>query len=413
MGKNTRRIENIEQYRHSASVADPVGYVITYQDEIYRVIKPDAEQMVRNLLNSSFIEMFFDNGLVKTKLSDLQVKGSNLVLKHDKVEFISIPEEWCRATITDVAIALCNLESILWEHGYSMKDGQLPNCVVDYTTPIMIDFGSVVPLNSLPNHKNITFPWDWSGGFMQGIKAYLGIDLSKIRDTYSSSPQAVFSGFIDELRNKFTPSANNTEWSGYAGGSINLETNIKHINYMNIISKLDAHTLLDIGANKGRFSIMAANEGYEVVAFDIDKSSIENLYYYAKKSGLPVLALVMDFLQPTPMFARAKGYGPDKGQRSAYDRLACDVSVFSAVIHHLCLRRNISFETIADGISKFSKKYALVEFVPLNDRHVGGWSKPSWYTQENFINIMNEYGFPYYEIYDSAPKPRTWILFWR
>lgn len=410
-----RYIENPLDYRSPASVADPYGYVIEYSGGVYRVIEDHAIPIVKTILEHPKLNMWFNMGLVRTTISDLKVKGYNLVLEHQKVLFRSVMEEWCRPMAHDVAVNACELQRLFWRDGFSMKDGQFSNFMVNYTNPVMIDFGSIVPINALQKYRGLKFPWDWSGHFMEDVWECLGIDLHDIREANLDKPNEVCDEFIGELQSSYAGEKAHTEWSGYDGDFINLETNIKHINYMKIISKLHAQTLVDIGANKGRFSLMAADEGYEVVAFDIDRPSIQELYYKSLNEMHPILPLVMDFMNPTPMIARGGEFYANQGlgHEDAYTRLACDVSVFSAVIHHLCLRQGVTFEQVADRLDKFTKKYALVEFIPLEDVHVGSWAKPHWYTLETFIKVMESRGFPYYTVEESAPHPRKWVLFWR
>ena len=151
---------------------------------------------------------------------------------------------------------------------------------------------------------------------------------------------------------------------------------------------------------------MAALLGSKVVAFDSDEACIAQLYHDAKEKNLPILPLLMDFRFPSP------GYGLcDKGGLPATVRFQCDLVLALALVHHVVFEGHFNFELIAKGLSDFSRRWLLVEFVPKEDRFVSQWWSPrySWYTLDNFMKELT-HQFRSVRIYSSHPAPRVLLL---
>ena len=60
-----------------------------------------------------------------------------------------------------------------------------------------------------------------------------------------------------------------------------------------VLKSLPHESVLDIGANKGLFSILAAKAGHKVISVDYDIGAIDALYRDNKKYGLPIVAVGM------------------------------------------------------------------------------------------------------------------------
>ena len=65
--------------------------------------------------------------------------------------------------------------------------------------------------------------------------------------------------------------------------------------------------VLDVGANEGRFSLLAARRGAEVVAIDSDPVVVGSIWRRASAESLNVLPLVVDFTRPTPAWDGVTG----------------------------------------------------------------------------------------------------------
>jgi SAM-dependent methyltransferase len=128
--------------------------------------------------------------------------------------------------------------------------------------------------------------------------------------------------------------------------------------------------VLDIGANTGTYSLMAAEAGAEVVALDSDAAAIESLWRTALERGRAVTALVANIARPTP----AVGWR-NREQLSLLDRLAgkFDLVLMLAVIHHLILREQLPLAHIGDLCASLTSRWLVLEWVPPSDSMYQEW----------------------------------------
>ncbi len=144
--------------------------------------------------------------------------------------------------------------------------------------------------------------------------------------------------------------------------------------------------VLDIGANEGRFSLLAARRGAEVVAIDSDPVVTGSIWRRAAAENLNVLPLVVDFTRPTP----AVGWR-NRECASFLDRAAgnFDLVMMLAVAHHILVTERIPLEDLLALADELSREYVLIEFVapadPMFQRIVRGRDElyahfsPEWF----------------------------------
>ncbi|KKL69707.1 hypothetical protein LCGC14_2112240, partial [marine sediment metagenome] len=394
---------------NSASGLDPTGIVFHFEGNIYRGITPRAMEEAKQVLSFGNIERIYNTGFVRTKI-EKNIKSNQypLILKHKKVEFLSYIVEWVPDMIRDAALMLIDIGEEISKTGYILGDGHSHNLFFDFCKPVYIDFGSLL------KHRSI-FPTGSFGSLW--INEIVNISNLKFEDYEKLCTQhAIKNGFFENLR-EWLLSADLkypiTEWSGYGQRPFaNVERNelpAKQISYLNLLEKykeLGCETLLDVGANQGIYSEKAEDMGYRVVASDIDKVTIAKLYRRARDSGKKILPLVFDLNNPT------KAHGKQSpGYPAGYDRLKCDVVIALALIHHTSYKQGITFEHFSDYMNRFTKRFAVVEFIPPEDVHIRGWpNKPEEYNLDNFIASMMKY-FKTYEILEANPEPRVLVAF--
>lgn len=161
----------------------------------------------------------------------------------------------------------------------------------------------------------------------------------------------------------------------------------KQKNIYRILTELRPTSVLDVGCSTGFYSKLAALAGSQVVAFDLDPVRITQLYHDARSQKLSILPLIMDFTKPTP------SRGPcSHWSLAASERFQCDLVLALKLVHHLV--RDIYFEQIVEGLASFSKRWLIVEFIPLEDPEVANkwWASrmASWYKLDNFIHALEK-----------------------
>ena len=152
----------------------------------------------------------------------------------------------------------------------------------------------------------------------------------------------------------------------------------------NALQKFKPQTVLDIGANTGWFSILAARSGARVLAMDNDAACMDILYRKAKEERLPILPVVMDFTSPTPEVAahvslenssrrqlsRFKSNGPIL--RSSVQRMQGDFVLALAILHHLVLGSGKKLGDVIKTLASYAGEALLIEFVSREDPLIVG-----------------------------------------
>ncbi|NJL51301.1 MAG: class I SAM-dependent methyltransferase [Hydrococcus sp. SU_1_0] len=180
----------------------------------------------------------------------------------------------------------------------------------------------------------------------------------------------------------------------------------KQQNIHKILTELQPISVLDIGCGRGWYSKLAARLGSKVVAFDINEDCITQLYDDSCSEHLPILPLIMDFTKPTP----ARGLG-DHWAIAATKRFQCDLVLALAVLDDIVFRQRLNFEQIVEGLSQFSKNWAIVEFIPPESSEFAELfsKRVDWYTLDNAIATLKK-EFSKVTILPSYPEGRVLLL---
>jgi hypothetical protein len=173
-----------------------------------------------------------------------------------------------------------------------------------------------------------------------------------------------------------------------------------------ILRELRPNSVLDMESNTGWYSKLAALLGSHVVAFDNDLERVTQLYHHARDERLPILPLMMDFVDPTP----ARGLS-SHWAIAATERFQCDMVMALGLVHKIVFKRSLNFEQIVEGLASYSKRWLLVEFVPSGDEELcnSGSQLHSWYTIENLVATLRRW-FRRIDIRPSHPSPRVLLL---
>ncbi len=214
------------------------------------------------------------------------------------------------------------------------------------------------------------------GGLLRGCRRQLKALAPKDRE------QSTWSGYLDH-KSLYTP-AQLMEKERFVGEALDLATGPS-------TDRQRPMRVLDVGANEGRFSLLAARRGAEVVAIDSDPVVTGSIWRRATAENLSVLPLVVDFTRPTP----AVGWR-NQECASFLDRAAgvdggghFDLVMMLAVVHHILVTERIPLEDLLGLADQLSREYVLIEFVapadPMFQRIVRGRDQlyahfsPDWF----------------------------------
>ena len=152
------------------------------------------------------------------------------------------------------------------------------------------------------------------------------------------------------------------------------------------------HSILDLGANTGRFSLVASEYAEKVIALEYDDicvDAIDKAIVSSKKNN--IYCLRMDLAETTPNMGVL-----EKEYSSIYTRAKSSMVMGLALIHHLFISNQLSFYKIAQILDGFSEQYVIVEFIPFEDEKVQFLIKDkqrdySDYTEEAFKEAIERF----------------------
>lgn len=455
----------------NTSYIDPNGQVFKYDNRIFRGINNSKKNFFLNLLKEPvFLELCKNNKIVNTTVSDLTLDEYELVLEHEKVSTLSYCIEWSPQMLKDAALLTLEITIELSKHALTLQDAYPWNIHFKGSSPIFIDVGSIVPiepgflwkpydqfcrfflfplfLHAKGKSKITNFLLT---DYFEGVSTQTLNTLLGFKDKFLSPSilaKATIPFFLDKLlSNKFKDMGNKYGSTGSALITPKMRTSFLEMlkkdvqkinvtpkkahwfNYYNtkfnptdnkdqdlqnktkviegILDKYKPATVLDQGANTGHFSVLAANKGIKVIACEQDISCVNLIYNTAKASNLDIVPLVSNFINPAPSFGWCSKQFPSFLQRTRSEM------VFAlALIHHLIFKQWQSFERIAETLDMMSSKWAIVEFIPIDDEFIAPcWEdRFSFYTIENLQKAMSTY-FTHVETVDSYPDGRKILVF--
>ena len=151
-------------------------------------------------------------------------------------------------------------------------------------------------------------------------------------------------------------------------------------------------TVIDLGANTGKFSRLAAKHADYVIALEKDGNCVDVFEREIENDDLRnITALTGDLAATTPDLGVLNREFP-----SIYVRGKSEMVLGLALVHHLCLTANISLNQVAELFAQFATKFAVIEFIPKEDTKVIALLKNkkdifSGYNEANFISIFSIY----------------------
>jgi hypothetical protein len=428
-----------EIYFEPGSVVDPVGKVLHFGGRMFRAVAAPYTEFVGRTIKLASQEKWFDAGLVPTWRTSYRLPGYPLLIEHKRIPFVTLRGEWSGEGLRNAALCILNLSAVLLRSDLCLKDAHPWNILFDRTKPHFIDWGSIRPSAELN--------WDfWYRQFRQYLLAPLyvfsigqpriaramlreheigvGNEIIYLPNTCNlpdaprhiaeaaSSPPSpeTFESLANYVATLNIPKIEG-EWTAYPQPKLSSYADRSELREKDrivhrILERDDGNTLIDLGTNNGLHSEIAAALGKRVVACDIDETCLNSIYLSTQRRGCDILPLYHDFLWPIGTS------GILNTIPAAEERLSCDTALVMALTHHLAFKQNISFEAMAQGISRLAKRRAIVEFVPAEDEHVALWTpeRLPWYNLDNFIIAMM-YHFKNYAIITSEPRPRCVVLF--
>jgi hypothetical protein len=387
-----------------SSFRDPAGSVFYKNGEVFRLVNESYLIHYQKLMASGLYAKLVEKKLL---IPHTETSKNPLILKPEKVPFISYPHEWSFSQLKEAALVILEVQSIAIEFGMHLKDSNAYNIQFYEGRAILIDTLSL-------ETKTDTIPWVAYRQFCQhflgplAVQAYvdwrlknlslahidgLPLDLivrllpilkllkpsllihlllhSKFQNITDRHPRAgmakqsknAMQALISSLKtavSRINWKFPKTAWQDYRDNDSYSSQAFYHKELIvkEYLSLTSPEIVWDLGANEGYFSQIAKKFSKEVVALDSDPVCIDRL----SNKDTSILPLLMDLTAPTPSF----GWGENE-RKSLAERGPADLLMALALVHHLRITEGIPFLRIAEYFHRICH-YLIIEFIPLNDK---------------------------------------------
>ena len=440
---------------HAASFRDPSGFIYEKDGTIYRFVS-SAYQQHYDLLQSSGLadELIKQKKLLPfTEVSENHTNRADWykTLQPELIAFLSYAWEWSFDQLKDAALATLSICGSALKKGMILKDATHTNIQFVNGQPKLIDTLSF-------EHYVEGEQWVAYRQFCECflnpllLAAYKGMEVHKLLLSYPDGVPAQLTAQLLPFKTKLKPviylhvhlhanlsgkadsgpstqikkvtkknieqiieslhdcisgltlPSQQTTWNNYYDETILSDQYLSEKKKLvaALLTEISYDSVIDLGANEGEFSLLCKKEA-QIVATDFDSACINSLYRKLKAEKLQhILPLVVDLTYPSPSLGWANA------ERSAFfKRKTFDVGFALALIHHLAIAKNISFDQLALFFSETCKDL-IIEFVPKNDPKVAGmlqWRKDIFedYSQEQFEISFLEY----FQLIKKVPVPAS------
>lgn len=349
--------------------------------------------------------------------------GGRMLLEHERIWFPSFPYEWPPEMLHAAAELTLDIALALVDAGLGLKDGTPYNVLFRGPDPVFIDLLSFE--RRAPEDPTWLPYAQFARTFLLPLLAnkYFGLSIEQILTTRRDGlePEEVYAWL--KLRQKLRPpflslvsmpawlgrrhkqndnglyrrrSAGSPEkaqfildrllrglkrklavlrpapgrrstWSAYMSANNNYtaaQFAAKRAFVEAAMNEFRPKRVLDVGANTGHFSAIAARNGASVVAIDSDPVVLGEIWRMAWRQRLDILPLAVNLTRPTP------GIGWRNRECASFlDRAqgSFDAVLMLAVIHHMLVTERVPLKDIVDAAAELTNDIAVIEFVGPED----------------------------------------------
>lgn len=405
------------------SFRDPGGFVFPSGSRLLRAIEPSAFQTLEQFLASEPARTFTAaRQLVGTRFPDPREFAGMLpadyrLAEHERIAFPSFPAEWPPEMLASAGFLTLDLAEQSVSHGWRLKDASPYNVLFQGPSAIFVDVLSferrdsgdslwpayaqfvrtfLLPLlspretmsalwlaqrdglepeqvyRSLSWRRRLTLPGLTLASLPTWFAGRAESDRS-IYDPHRTDPEkasftlaALFRGLRRQLQ-RLSSVHQSSRWSSYLATQTHYNAeqfDAKESFVTCVLRDFTPQRVLDVGANTGYFSGLAARGGASVVAIDSDIAAVGRLWLHASEKKLDILPLVVDLCRPTPAMGWRNHESPSFLDRA---RHGFDLVMMLAVIHHMLITERIPLEEILDLARELTTDLLLIEFVEPGD----------------------------------------------
>ncbi len=404
--------------QHFATFRDPAGSLSIHGEEVLRTVHPRYAAEALRFLRSDLAHRWTGEGhLVASSVLSAE-EDQPLLLQHPRVFFPSYPWEWTPSqwvAAGELTLELCHQ---LLREGWILKDATPLNILFEGSRPVFVDLLSIErrdprsplwlaygqfartfllplaaykylgwPLAATLHRRDGYEPADlypylssverWSAPLRSLVTLPYLLETRKrgagAPSRLQQEPEIAVAVLERNLRSfgntlrALQPKGRDSRWSEYHAAADHYsedERRRKQEFVDRTLRLLRPESVLDIGANTGQYSRIAAAAGARVVAWDTDAASSDRNWREARDGGLPILPLIADVARPTPAVGWCNTESLNLLERA---RQRFDCVMMLGVLHHLLLADQIPMADVAALLSSLTRRWSIVEWVPRTD----------------------------------------------
>lgn len=404
--------------RDPGSYRDRAGFVFRRDGTVYRQVDPSFAADWDRFIESGLYDQLANERLIlpheAVDVGLAAAPPAHVVIRPEQLAVISYPYEWSFSQLQDAASLTLDVQVRALKAGMTLRDASAFNVQFHRGRPVLIDSLSFerwepgrpwvayrqfcehflaplalmsrvdIRLGSLLRDHIDGVPLDLAARLLPGrTRLSFGLgphihlharaqrqhadDIDVKAQTSSSMSESKLNNLIESLRTTVTGLSwepTGTEWADYADNTSYDDdaTRAKETAVATALTTVAGRLAWDLGANTGRYSRIAAAQGYEVVALDIDPAAVERGYRALRQEGREdILPLLADLTDPSPPL----GWGSAE-RKGLLERIDADAIIALALVHHLAIGANVPLPLIAEQFARMAP-HGIVEWVPKED----------------------------------------------
>jgi hypothetical protein len=451
------------------SYRDKHGFVTIADDHrVYRYIThsyaKDYDQLIQSGLYQELVNRGWLIGHKESEMTETQQLNYYRILEPERIPLISYPSEWSVDQWRDVLERLLDINLLAIEYGMILKDATPYNftfhnghCLLFDTTSFEVyeegkpwiayrqfcetmlgpfalmcfsDKKWARLLNAFIDgwdlafvSRRLSFRTWFNPTLLMHIHLHARYKTNGMKNAtttgngFNKQKLSLWWKLMKRSISKWKPRQRGDQWLHYYDEDILSDEyiNDKTNKVTEWIRTLSPDCLIDVGANNGYFSLIASAHAKRVIAVEMDHDCINQLYGKIKAQRIANLTtIIADLTQPTP------GIGWENEEKTALMKRIGekgDMVLGLALVHHLCISKNIPLAFVAKLFADITNKQAIVEFVPKTDEKVQAMLRHREdifddYTEADFITSFSAY-FVMQEQHNCSSSQRKLFLWTR